>query len=116
MTWYITIRSDDEYSKFASTKSLVDFLAAMPEVRQTGAVAFQSAPGFPWFSIVLAACDAKGSYSVDGSFIPHINVVEIDCSDYDHAEWYDALAGRVASFLGWSAFDEHGERQIWPVA
>ncbi|OWK38085.1 hypothetical protein [Fimbriiglobus ruber] len=42
MSWYLTIRSDFQYSQATPTASLVEFLAAIPELRQTGPTAFES--------------------------------------------------------------------------
>ncbi|HET6572853.1 MAG TPA: hypothetical protein VFG68_04565 [Fimbriiglobus sp.] len=114
MSWYLTIRSDARYSAFAATDRLVEFLAAMPELRQTGPVDFQAADGQPWVAVMMAACSPEGNYATDGEFLPRVNVVELVCSSSGDPEWYDALAGRIAAFLGWSAFVDHEERQVWP--
>ena len=115
MTWYLTIRGAADYSRFATTAALVEFLAALPELRQTGPVSFESAEAQPWVHIILASCHPDGGYASTGSFVQQINVVELVCSDSSHASWYDALAGRIARFLDWSAFDDHEGRQVWPV-
>ncbi len=114
MSWYLTIRGAPDYSRFAATAPLVEFLTAMPELRQTGPVAFQAADGQPWVAIMMAACDPAGSYASDGAFLPRVNVVELVCSYSGDPAWYDALAGRIAGFLGWSAFEGHDGRQVWP--
>ncbi|QEL16938.1 hypothetical protein [Limnoglobus roseus] len=112
MSWYLTIRGGPDYSRFAATAPLVEFLAAMPELRQTGPRDFQAADGQPWVVVIMAACNPAGGYAIDGEFLPRINVVELVCSDSGDPAWYDALAGRIAEFLEWSAFE--GERQAWP--
>ncbi len=114
MSWYLTISSDARYSAFAETPPLVEFLAARPELRQTGPLVFEAAEGQPWVSIVLAACRPDGGYASDGAILPHVNVVEMVCSDSGDRDWYDTLAGRIAGFLGWSAFEDHEGRQVWP--
>ena len=114
MTWYLTIRSDAEYSEFADTLLLVEFLARLPELRQSGPVAFEAAAGQPWVSVALAACDSAGCYASDGHFPPRVNVVELVCTAYGDVAWYDALTCRIARFLGWSAFADHEGRQVWP--
>jgi hypothetical protein len=116
VSWYLTICSDACFSRFAATAPLVDFLAAMPELRQTGPVAFESAPGFPWVAVILAACNPAGNYACDGTFLPQVNIVELICSYSGDPAWYDALAGRIARFLGWSAFEDHEARLVWPPA
>jgi hypothetical protein len=113
MSWYVTIRGASDHSRYAETAPLVEFLAAMPELRQTGPSAFQAADGQPWVAVILAACGPKGDYAADG-VIPQVNVVELICSYSGDQAWYDALAGRIAGFLGWSAFDDHEGRQVWP--
>jgi hypothetical protein len=115
VSWYLTIRSDSRYSQLTTTAELVEFLAAIWGLRQTGLMAFQAAEGSPWVSVVLAKCGPEGSYSVGEEFLPQINVVELVCSEYSDPAWYDALASRIAEFLGWSAFEDHPRRQVWPV-
>lgn len=39
-------------------------------------------------------------------------MVELVCSDAGDPAWYDALAVRIAEFLGGSAFEDHEERQL----
>jgi hypothetical protein len=112
VSWYITIRSDAGYSRFAATAPLIEFLAAMPELRQTGPVAFEAAEGRPWVCVILAHCDPNGNYCTDGAFHPQVNVVELVCSYSGDPAWYDALAGRIAGYLGWLAFEDH---EAWQV-
>lgn len=116
MSWYLTIRSDAEYSRSVETAALVELLATLPELRQTGPVAFASAPGAPWVAVTLAACRPDGGYASDGSFLPRVNVVELVCSSSGDPAWYESLAGRIAAFLGWSAFEDAENRQVWPLA
>jgi hypothetical protein len=111
----LTIRSDARYSAFAATAPLVEFLSAMPELRQTGPVAFEAADGHPWVAVIMAAGSPEGNYASDGAFLPRVNVVELVCSHSGDPAWYDALAGRIAGFLGWSAFENHEGRQVWPL-
>ena len=114
MSWYLTIRGAPDYSRFAATAQLVEFLAAMPELRQTSPVQFEAANGQPWVCLILANCDPRGNYRTDGAFLPRVNVVELVCSHSGDPRWYDALACRIAAFLDWSAFEDHEERQVWP--
>jgi hypothetical protein len=114
VSWYLTIRGAPDYSRFAAAAPLLEFLAAMPELSQTGPVAFQASDGQPWVAVMMAVCDSTGNYASDGAFLPRVNVVQLVCSYSGDPAWYDALAGRIAGFLGWSAFDDHEERQVWP--
>jgi hypothetical protein len=114
VSWYLTIRGAPDYSRFAATAPLVEFLGTLSELRQTGPVSFQAAGGQPWVHLILTACKPDGGYSPDGAFLPHFNLVELVCSYSGDPAWYDALAGRIAAFLGWSAFEDHEERQVWP--
>lgn len=116
MSWYLTIRGAPNYSRFTATAPLVEFLAAMPELRQTGPLAFQAADGQPWVAVTMAACDPDGNYASDGAFLSRINVVELACSHAGDSEWYDALASRIARFLGWSAYENHEGRRVWSPA
>jgi hypothetical protein len=115
VSWYITIRGTADYTQFAATAPLVEFLAAMPELRQTGPLSFQAVEGQPWVAVSFAVCGPEGNYSSGGLFLPQINIVELVCS-YSSVDmsWYDALAVRIARFLGWSAYDEHNVRRVWP--
>jgi hypothetical protein len=116
VSWYLTIRGAPDYSRFAATAPLVEFLAAQPELRQTGPVAFQAAEGRPWVAVMMAACDPAGNYATDGALLPRVNVVELVCSYSGDPAWYEGLAGRIAGFLGWAAFEDHEGRQVWPPA
>ena len=113
MSWYLTIRGASDYSRFAATAALVEFLASMPELRQTGPIAFGPANGQPWVSVILAACDSAGNYGSVEVQPPQVNVVELVCSYSGDPAWYDALASRIAGFLGWSAFEDHEGRKVW---
>lgn len=115
MSWYLTIRSDDRYSKFAETASLIAFLGAIPELRQTNPNSFGSVEGKPWVQIMMAVCDSKGNYGNNGECLLQINVVELVCSHSGNPDWYDGLAARIAKFLGWSAIEDHEGRQVWPL-
>jgi hypothetical protein len=114
VSWYLTIRGASDYSQFAPTAQLVEFLAAMPEFRQTGPVQFEAADGQSLVCVILANCDQRGNYCTDEVFLQRVNVVELVCSYSGEPTWYDALAGRIAAFLGWSAFEDKEERQVWP--
>lgn len=114
MSWYLTIRGAPNYSQFTATPPLLEFLPAMPELRQTGPVTFGSADGQPWVAIIMAAPGPNGNYATDGEFLPRVNVVELVCSRFCDKAWYDVLASRIAVFLGWSAFEEHEGRLVWP--
>jgi hypothetical protein len=116
VAWYLTIRSDARYSSFVATAPLVEFLAARPELRQTGPVAFQAADGQPWVAVTMAECSPEGNYASDGAFLPRVNVVELVCSHTGDPGWYESLASRIAAFLGWEAVEEHEARRVWPVA
>lgn len=111
MSRYLTIRADARYSAFAATSPLVAFLATLPELRRAGPVAFEAAEGQPWVAILMTVCSPEGNYAAEGAHLPlpQVNVVELVCSDAGDPAWYDALAGRIAAFLGWSAFDDHEE-------
>jgi hypothetical protein len=114
VSWYLTIRSDAQYSQFADTAHLVGYLASIPELRQMGPTLFGSATGQPRVLVMMAACSPAGNYSNDGEFIPQVNVVELVCHYDGDPTWYESLASRIASFLGWSAFEDNEDRQIWP--
>jgi hypothetical protein len=85
----------------------------MPELRGTSPGAFGPAVGFPWVAVILASCTPEGNYANDEPPPAFVNVVELVCSDASESTWYDALAGRIAAFLGWSAFEDHNRRQVW---
>ena len=114
MSWYLTIRGAPDYSQFAATAPLVEFLAMMPELRQIGTASFQAADGQPWVSVMMFVCDKQGSYISYKALLPQINVVEVVCSCSCDPSWYEDLAGRIAGFLDWSAFEDYEERQVWP--
>lgn len=117
MTWYLTIRSDEDYSQYVATASLVEFLTSLSELQATGPATFRTTSGWPWMQLILAKC-GPGSigYQVrDDIAPPWINIVELVCTDYNVPDWYDRLAGRIAAHLGWSAHEDHAGRQVWPI-
>jgi hypothetical protein len=112
MSWYLTI-TPPAGQKFADTRKVVDVLAAIPELQQTGPIAFQAAAGQPWVSVILAKRNGTGGYCADGSFVGSIDIVELFCSYDDDADWYDSLASRIAASLGWIAVEENEDRLVW---
>jgi hypothetical protein len=114
MSWYLTIRSDEAYSQHADTSDVIRLLASMHELRQTGPADFEAAPAMPWVSVVIAMADANGNYAVGSTLPPSINVVELICSDFDDASWYESIARRIATALNWQATENHENRRIWP--
>ena len=114
MSWYLTLRSDPAYRGHAPTEPLLAFLASLPELQQTGPMAFRAAPGAPWVSLILADSDSHGCYACHGHRLERVNLVELVCSRHGPAAWYEELAGRIAAHLGWSAFEDAEERQVWP--
>jgi hypothetical protein len=116
MSWYFTVRFDPSYSRFAATAPLIDFLGAMPELRQTGPMAFEAISGFPGVTVILAECSPAGNYSSDGLFLPRVNIVELVCSNAGDTSWYEAFANRIATFLNWEAVELLEDRLIAPPA
>lgn len=112
MSWYITFRGDDAYSGVVATDALVEFLGTFPELRRAGPSLFSNADGRPWVSIILASCDPAGGYATGLALPLSVNVVEMVCSDFDNIEWYEGIARRLASHLGWGAFVDAEERQV----
>jgi hypothetical protein len=113
MTWYITIRSDDRYSVSIETTRLITFLSTIPTLQQTSPVTFGKAIESPWVEIILAKCDDRGGYGSCLEYIPTANVVELFCSYVENIEWYEHLACQIAMFLGWDAWQDSEERQIF---
>jgi hypothetical protein len=113
MSWYITIRSDDKYSLSIETTLLVTFISSIFGLQQTSPVTFGNAIGLPWVAITLAKCNDRGGYSSYHEYIPAIDVIELVCSVYEHPEWYEKIAIKIAEFLGWEALEDGEERQIY---
>jgi hypothetical protein len=110
---YLTIRSDSSYSAYVEATALAEFLCSLPQLQKASDGSFNGAPGEPWVSIAMVACDAEGNYAVDEP-PREINVVELVCSELENQAWYDALAARIAVFLNWSAVEDRAARQVWP--
>jgi hypothetical protein len=62
----------------------------------------------------MAKADEAGNYAVDKLTQPTVNVVELICGD-GNEDWYELLANKIASFLGWEAINEDEERSIRPA-
>jgi hypothetical protein len=116
VSWHLTIRSDAAYSRSTVTRDLIELLSDIRELRQSGPASFEAASGTPWLSLVVATADPAGCYTIDGPPQPLVNLVELVCSTNEDATWYDALASRIASALGWEAVEEHEGRRVWPPA
>jgi hypothetical protein len=112
LSWYLTIRGAPDYSLYVVTTKLIEYLATIPELRQTGLSEFQSNDSQPWVCVIVANCDRNGNYFVGENLPPYVNVIELICSYSGNAEWYEKLAKQIAGLLGWSAFDDHECRQI----
>ena len=115
MSWYLTIRSGETHSKHVATSDVVQLLAGMgDELRQTGPGTFEAAPDKPWVHVVIASANASGCYATNETPPPVTNIVELICSDFENAAWYDSLGRRIAEALGWEAIEEREDRRIWP--
>jgi len=115
MSWYITLRADAQYTGFVAAEDLCGFLAAQPELQQMGPQEFVNANACPPLRVVMASCQADGGYSIAPKQVfAQVNVVELLCTYSAPPEWYEALATRIAVFLGWQAFEDSEGRQIWP--
>lgn len=112
MSWYLTIRADQNYSRCTPIAPLVEFLTKVPGLRQTSHDLFVSTDDAPRVAITLAACDEDGNFACDGSVVSDVNCIEMVCSEYGNAEWYDLLATRIADFLHWAAFEDQQDRQL----
>lgn len=114
MSWYLTVRPDQTYSRYTPVGPLIEYLQGIPELVQTGTQEFRNAPGIPWVCLLFAEADATGSYTIGNALPPCVNVVELICSDGDD-QWYESLAQRVATFLRWEAVEQHSGRSIYPA-
>ncbi len=115
MYCYLTIRSDEAYSKPVDTAELTRLLVSMPELRQTGPAAFEAALGMPWTSVMLAMAGPDGNYATSDTPPPSINVIELICSGTEDTSWHEALARRIAAALNWQAIEERENRHLWPT-
>lgn len=100
MTWYLTLCADSTYSQSTPTQPLLDYLRTFPELVDTHEMSLRSTTGCPWCVVILAQANSCGSYAVHGNFVAAVNCVDFVCGD-GHEEWHQALADRVATFLGW---------------
>lgn len=114
MAQYLTIRSDDSYSRRIPTAGLVEFLSGLDGLHRRDEWSFEAVPGVPWVVVVLADCDSRGNYACLGPLGPRLNVVELICSSWGDPEWCEDLASRIAAHLGWEAVEEHECRRFFP--
>lgn len=110
--------SDDSARRRKSTDEdaaeVLQLLDSLHELRRTGPASFESGPGLPWLHLIVALADSVGCYSVQELAPSFVNVVELICSSAEEAVWYEILAERIASSLGWIALEEHSDRRVWP--
>src|SRR5690242_5671727 len=114
MSWYLTIRPNPHHSRATPVGPLVEYLRTLPEPVQAGTQRFRNAPGSPWVWLCFAEADATGNYAIGGDLPQTANVVELVCRDGDE-RWYESLAQRIVTFLGWEAVEEHSGRTIYPA-
>jgi len=112
MSWYLTIRSDPQFSKSTPTPPLIDFLKGLPELKQADPMRFEGGVGAPEVSVVVAACDERGNYSSPVTFQERVNIIELTCSHAGDTDWYHALAGKIAKFLGWKTHQDDDKTQM----
>jgi hypothetical protein len=115
MSRYLTIRSDEAYSKSVDTGELTRLLVSMSGLRQTGPAAFEAAHGMPWTSVILAVAAPDGNYATSDTPPPSINVIELIGSDNEDTSWHEALACHIAAALNWQAIEERENRLLWPT-
>jgi len=115
MSWYITLRADPTYSQSVPTQRITDFLLQYPNVAQTSPVDFTFQDTNYIISIILALSDVAGNYNTNKQFIPEINVVELVVPYTAPPAPYESLAVALATHLGWNAFEDNEDRQIWPL-
>jgi hypothetical protein len=109
MSWYLTLRSDEQYSSFVDTGQVTSFLlSAFPSLQQTKPQVIASQPNTPWLEIHLAHCDSRGNYGFHDS-ISHnqINCIELICSTQEQPSYYYELAQKIADLLGWYIQDDN---------
>lgn len=82
MYWYLTIRANADYSHYAETTSLIEFLATIPALQQIDRMVFSNTADHPWLSLIIARCNSAGSYAQPpNTFSTDFNVVELICSN-----------------------------------
>jgi hypothetical protein len=106
---YLQIRSDPQYAGGAAMTDILEALASISDIQQTGARELASAPGSPWFALVVAQADAGGNYAVEsGRELERANLVEMICADTDERlrPEYERIAREIGRRLGWEVVVE----------
>lgn len=112
MTWYLTLRGADDYSRMADTGVVLSWLLACPQLQQSGLQSFRAAEGWPWLEVVLAQADAQGNYHTSAAQPDRINVIEFICSSHAPTVDAEALACQLARHLGWGVHEDSEGRRL----
>ena len=118
MGYDMTIQSDEEFSQFADSTTLREFLAGLEHVVPNGShnFALDDRPK-RWMEIDLEVVASDGCYKQDMTATAReINCIRlhIPYSFYNDPEDYFPTAEEVADFLGWRIYDEQGGDFIYP--
>jgi hypothetical protein len=106
---YLQIRTDPQYAGGAAVTDILEALAPISDIQRTGARELASAPGSPWFALVVAQADAGGNYAVEsGRELVRANLVEMICADTDERlrPEYERIAREIGRRLGWEVVVE----------
>jgi hypothetical protein len=115
---YLVARSDLRFTQAVATATVTEFLATIPTPQQDSSMSYCGLDAISGVQVLLLHCDSAGNYAYYPDRPPpeHINRVELVCSCYhperDHA--WEAIADRIAAFLGWEVIDDQTDEVLWP--
>jgi hypothetical protein len=110
--WQLLLRAAPPRPAFVSTSPVIMFLQEWPELVHASPLVFRAAPDHPWISLRLRHSGAAPAQRDQYTAI--IDRIEIECADQHARGYYEQLAGRLAAYLGWTAWTEPGQRIVWP--
>jgi hypothetical protein len=118
MSYDLTIRADDRYSKSAPVGPLSQFIGQLTYIRANGDRGFAwEAPPDRWMEIDLEVVNTEGdNIEEKGRTYPEVNCVSLHIPyghfDDSRERPYLPVARTIAEHLGWKVFDDQKGRYI----
>lgn len=117
MSYDLSIRFDDDYSRFARVKPLAEYIAGLPDVRSNGERGFTLDDGRRYMEIDLEVVSEDGdNIEKRGEERTEINAIRLhipyEMLGSSPAADYFPTARAIATYLCWGLFDEQRDEVV----
>lgn len=117
MSYDLSIRYDDDYSRFTKVKPLANYISVLPDMRSNGERGFTLDDGRRYMEIDLEVVNEDGdNIEEHGEEYLEINAIRLHIpyailgSSPEHD--YFPIARAIATYLGWELFDEQRDEAV----